>query len=260
MEFRFSFSDKNVPNCVCSDQTSPQRKQHQPIRQTLSYKPHSAHNFYCKQEWKDEQSSKAALHHILIRLFIQSGHEFSVVPESYTNKSLRHVRFVLTRKQQRKKKPVCDHENKRTFSDFSPLQRGHCDFVVANLTWISSKFTNVPLESVFFSYFDLIVPVGRKVGDQGRLWRYKNKSKQHFEEETSSLVIEKEDPELRWAESVAFTVNACMHVDTGTELDSSRFVGPQLRDKSILGTVGLNKAANWFAGDQTKRPCWMNAH
>lgn len=37
-------------------------------------------------------------------------------------------------------------------------------------------------------------------------------------------------------------VNACMHVDTGTDLDLvSHFVGPQSGDKSILGTVSSLK-------------------
>lgn len=37
-------------------------------------------------------------------------------------------------------------------------------------------------------------------------------------------------------------VNACMHVDTGTDLDLvAHFVGPQSGDKSILGTVSSLK-------------------
>lgn len=71
---------------------------------------------------------------------------------------------------------------------------------------------------------------------------YKNKCKQYFQEKTSSSAFEGFQSHIEQNRLDVQYVNACMHVDTGTDLDLvSHFVGPQSGDKSILGTVSSLK-------------------
>lgn len=88
--------------------------------------------------------------------------------------------------------------------------------------------------------------------------RTKIKLKQYFPEKTSSSASEGFQSHVEQNRLDVQYVNACMHVDTGTDLDLvSHFVGPQSGDKSILGTVSSLKQGSqqdtlkkWFVHSQ----------
>lgn len=169
---------------------------------------------------------------------------FSVVPKSYTKKSLWDVQIVLTRKQERKKNQYVDHGNKHTFKDCSPQWRGHYTVHWGQFEK-SNRPSDLPIVSQMY-HLNSFVPLRfhctwRKAGE-GTFKGTKINAKQYFQEKTSSSAFERGVPKPCWAEPVGCTVNACMHVDTGTDLDLvSHFVGPQSQDKSILGTVSSLK-------------------
>lgn len=73
----------------------------------------------------------------------------------------------------------------------------------------------------------------------------------------------------RWAELVGCTVNACMHVDTGTDHDLvSHFVGPQSGDKEHSGNCKLSQQGSQqdykkkmvcpFTNNHSEWPFWMH--